>query len=916
MRPSSSRSLTLTAGARLGPYEIVDSLGAGGMGEVYKARDTRLERTVAIKVLLAHFAADHERRARFEAEARAISRLNHPHICMLHDIGHEGGIDFLVMEYLEGETLARRLERGPLPLDQFLRYGIEIADALARAHKQSIIHRDLKPGNVMLTKSGAKLLDFGLAKVHLAVVPASGLSQVTTDTRSLTRAGTLLGTVQYMSPEQLEGDPTDERSDIWALGCVLYEMATGRRAFNGKSRASLIAAILGSEPPPVSSVQPLIPPAFDHLVRTCLAKDSDERWQSAQDLVNELRWFEEAGAQLTRPPALPARWKRRDQLLAALVGAVVTAMVAAPLVWTAARAKPPVPVMRFTVPLAARPPLVQPVLALSPDGTRLVFAGGSNGTEPLYIRAFDHMETVPIPGTERATGPFFSPDGKWIAFFADGNLRKVNLQGGTPLTLCEATNPRGGAWGADDTIVFAPGSASGLYRVPARGGNAVAVTHVDRARQERSHRWPAFLPDGKAVLFTVEPPTRPPGALLDASISVVVLATGERREVLRGGTFPYYVPGFLLFARRGTVVAAPFDLDGLKVRRSPAPVIENVVTYAGSRSAHYAVSATGTLAYLDGPPVDSGDSLSLVWVDRSGRIQPVGLPPRGYRSPSLSSDGKSVALDITEADGRRDVWVGDLKEGTLRRLTFTGEDTETPAWTPDRTHIVFASGLDGPRRTILRRPADGSGADDTLLTGRHLHVNSISPDGRWLVYSDFGPQDEDAGDLGVLALGAKGGKAEPRPLVQGPFGERAARFSPDGRWLAYTSNESGRDEVYVQAFPGPGGKWQVSTEGGAQPVWARSGRELFYRSGDKLLAVSTTLGATFSARALRVLFALPLDQGNPVRGDPAYDVSLDGQRFLMLKQAGPGLAGDGGQINVVVNWSTELARRIGPSARP
>jgi serine/threonine protein kinase/Tol biopolymer transport system component len=915
MRPSSSRSLTLTAGARLGPYEIVDSLGAGGMGEVYKARDTRLERTVAIKVLPSHFAADQERRARFEVEARAISRLNHPHICMLHDVGHEGGIDFLVMEYLEGETLARRLERGPLPLDQVLRYGIEIADALARAHKQSIIHRDLKPGNVMLTKSGAKLLDFGLAKVHLAVVRASALSQAPTDTRSFTRAGTLLGTVQYMSPEQLEGEPTDERSDIWALGCVLYEMGTGRRAFDGKSRAGLIAAILSSEPPPMSSVQPMIPRALDRLVRTCLAKDADERWQSAQDLVNDLRWLEEAGAQLTRQPPLPARWKRRDQLLAAFVGAVATAMVAGPLVWTA-RAKPPVPVMRFTVPLTGPPPLVQPALTLSPDGTRLVFAGGSSGTAPLYIRAFDHVETAPIPGTERATGPFFSPDGRWIAFFADRKLRKVNLQGGTPITLCEAANPRGGAWGADDTIVFAPGSDSGLYQVPARGGSPVAVTHIDRARQERSHRWPAFLPDGKAVLFTVESPTRPHGALLDATISVVVLATGERREVLRGGTFPYYVPGFLLFARRGTLVAAPFDLDGLQVKRSPAPVIENVVTYAGSRSALYAASATGTLAYLEGPPVDTGDTVSLVWVDRSGRIQPVGLPPRGYRSPTLSSDGERVVVDITEADGRRDVWVGDLDESTLRRLTFTGEDTETPAWTPDRRHIVYASGPEGPRKAILRRPADGSGAEETLLTGRHLHVNSISPDGRWLVYSDFGPQGEDAGDLGVLALGAKEGKAEPRPLFQGPFGERAARFSPDGRWLAYTSNESGRDEVYVQAFPGPGGKWQVSAEGGAQPVWARSGRELFYRSGDKLLAVPTTMGATFSARAPRVLFALPLDQGNPLRGDPAYDVSLDGQRFLMVKQADPGLAGGGGQINVVVNWSTELARRIGPSARP
>jgi serine/threonine-protein kinase len=913
MQLSPSRPLTLTAGVRLGPYEIEDSLGAGGMGEVYKARDTRLDRTVAIKVLPSHIAADRERRERFEDEARTISQLNHPHICMLHDVGHERGIDFLVLEYLEGETLARRLERGPLPLDQLLRYGIEIADALAGAHRQSIIHRDLKPGNVMLTKSGAKLLDFGLAKTHRAVVRASALSQVPTDSRSLTPAGTLLGTVPYMSPEQLEGKPPDERSDIWALGCMLYEMGTGRRAFGGKSPASLIAAILGSEPPPVSSVQPMSPPALDRLVRTCLAKDPDERWQSAQDLVKELRWVDEAGAQLTRSPALPARWKRRDQLLAAFAGAVATAMVAGPLAWTA-RARPPVQVMRFTVPLTARPRLGQPALALSPDGARLVYSGFS-GSEPLHIRALDRVEAAPIPGTEGASGPFFSPDGQWIGYFAAGKLRKVNLQGGTPMTLCEAANPRGGAWGADDTIVFAPGDTSALYRVPARGGSPVEITHVDPARRERSHRWPAFLPDGKAVLFTVESPTRPQGALLDAIISVVVLATGKRQEVLRGGTSPYYFPGFLLFARRGTLVAAPFDLDRLAVRGLPAPVIEDVVTYDGSRSAHYAASGTGTLAYLAGPPVDSGDALSLVWVDRSGRIQPIGLPPRAYRSPTLSSDGERVALDITEADGRRDAWVGDLNQGTLRRLTFTGEDTETPAWTPDRAHIVYASGVESPRRAILRRSADGSGADETLLTGRHLHVNSISPDGRWLVYSDFGPQGEAAADLGVLPLDAKEGKREPRPLVQGPFSERAARFSPDGRWLAYTSNESGRDEVYVQAFPGPSGKWQVSTEGGAQPVWARSGRELFYRSGDKLLAVPTTMGATFSAQAPRVLFAMSLDQGNPLRGDPAYDVSPDGQRFLMVKRDGPGLAA-AGQITVVLNWSTELARRLGSSARP
>ncbi|HET9406431.1 MAG TPA: protein kinase [Candidatus Sulfotelmatobacter sp.] len=887
--------MVLTSGAKLGPYEIVAPLGAGGMGEVYRARDLRLDRSVAIKVLPAHLSQNAEAKERFDREARAISSLSHPNICHLYDVGQQNGTSYLVMEYLEGETLADRLLKGPLPFDQALKAGAEICDGLEKAHCSGVAHRDLKPSNIMLTKTGAKLMDFGLAKPAAAAIGA-GLSSASLATMSkpLTVEGTILGTFQYMSPEQLEGKEADVRSDIFSLGAVLYEMITGKRAFEGKTTASTIAAILASEPKPISALQPMSP-LLERVVKACLEKDPAARMQTAHDVKLQLRWIAEAGSEVTPPSAAAMRGlPGRRGVVLGVGGLLLVAVIASLATWNL-KPEPPRPVSRTVITL---PPgqhlagLDQPAVALSPDGTHLAYVAVQGNTQQLYLRAMDSLEARPIPGTEGATEPSFSPDGQWLGFFASGNLKKVSVSGGAALTLGDALQPRGGSSGSRGLIAFVPSWASTVQQVPDAGGTPQALTHF--AKGENSHRWPEFLPGGKAVLFSAAMTT---STWVNPQVAVYSIATGERRNLVQLGTQPRYaLSGHLVYAHAGTLMAAAFDPQRLALTGAAVPVVEGVRQSAVSGAAQYSLSATGSLVYVPGSV--QADQRKLVWVTRNGAEQPIAAPARAYRIPGLSPDGRRIVVAIDDEGAQ--TWLYDLSRDTLTRLTFGGTVNQAPVWSPDGKRVAFQSNKEGSLNVFSQR-ADGSGGLERLTTGSSPAANSWSSDGQLLAFVDIDPTT--GWDIWVLRLSDR--KAQ--PFLQTASNESSPRFSPDGHWLAYVSDESGHYEVYVQPYPGPGGKWQISADGGMEPVWNPNGRELFYRSGRKMMAVEIATQPGFTAGKPRVLFEgdyLP----TPLQF-PNYDVSQDGQRFLMLKPSEQETTAPT-QINVVLNWFEELKRLV------
>jgi Tol biopolymer transport system component/predicted Ser/Thr protein kinase len=895
--------MAILPGRRLGPYEILSSVGAGGMGEVYRARDTRLERIVAVKNLPAHLADRAELRERFDREAKTIASLNHPHICTLHDVGHQDEIDFLVMEYVEGETLAQRLLKGSLPLEQVLQYAIEIADALDKAHRKGITHRDLKPGNVMLTKSGTKLLDFGLAKLKQEAAPAIPESQLPTMKSAITGEGTILGTLQYMAPEQIEGKQVDARTDIFAFGAVVYEMATGKKAFEGKTSASVMAAILKDEPPAMSSLQPMTPLQLDRVVRKCLAKEPDERWQTPKDLCDELMWIAEGGSQVTTAPTAAAkgiRALRRRPLILGLCSLLLGLVIASLATWNL-KPSPPQPVTRTVVTLPPGQQLAS-TLALSPDGTHIAYVALQTGTQQLYLRAMDSLESRPIPGTEGAFDPFFSPDGQWVGFFAGGKMKKVSVNGGAALNLGNVVFPNGASWGSQGMIVFAPGTIGAIQQLPDVGGTPQPLTRLEK--EETSHRWPEFLPGGKTVLFAAVTNST---NWASAQIAVQVIGTGERRNLVQGGTYPRYAPsGHLVYVQGGTLMAVPFDPQRLEVTGTAVPVVEGVLQSSGSGAARYSFSATGSLVYGLGGAYSA--QRRLVWVNRNGAEQPLAAPARAYETPRISPDGRLVSVDIRDQGSQ--VWLYDLSRETLTRLTFEGNVNQNPAWTPDGKRIAFQSNKEGPGVNVFWLLADGSGGLERLTTSEYLQApNSWSSDGQLLAFTELNPTT--GWDIWVLRMGdhsaSSGQVHRAQPFLRTPFTEGAPRFSPDGCWLAYVSNESGRYEIYVQPYPGPGGKRQISTDGGTEPAWNRNGRELFYRSGNKMMVVDIATQPIFAAGKPRMLFEGPYV--TTAATIPTYDVSPDGQRFLMLKpieqaQAAPT------QINVVLNWFEELKRRV------
>jgi serine/threonine-protein kinase len=898
-----SSGVAIGPGTRLGAYEILTLIGSGGMGEVYRARDSRLNRDVAIKVLPAHVAADHDRLARFEREAQVLASLNHPHIAQIYGVEDSTDIPALVMELVEGPTLADRIAQGPIPVNEALPIAKQIAEALEAAHEQGIIHRDLKPANVKVRPDGTvKVLDFGLAR---AFDPAgssdAGATMSPTLSVHATQAGIILGTAAYMAPEQARGKTLDRRADIWAFGCVLYEMLTGRRAFDGDDISTSLAAVLKTDPD-WQLLPTTTPTGLRRLLMHCLKKDPKDRLQAIGDARIEIGDLlsgvgEPVTGTLIAPPG-PLR-RMAIPVAALLVGSLVTAAIFS-LAPRSTVARPAVSSLYITSPTTAALSLNSTGrnIAITPDGSRVVYVG-ANGTT-LFVRPLDQLEATPLVHGDALRDPFVSPDGQWVGF-VDGSttLKKVAITGGPAVPVAQTGSVELGAtWAADDTIIFATmATASGLQRVNADGGVPTVLTRPDRARGEAGHVWPELLPGGQAVLFTV---TATPGGFDAASIAVLDLRSGRLTTLLRGGSDAQYVPsGHLVYAAAGTLRAVGFELTDLRVVGPARQVMPQVLTTGGAVEA--ALARDGTLAYVTG---DSANGLAstLVWVDRQGRETPIGAPPGLYRFPRVSPDGSRLAMNIDA-----DIWLWDLGRATRTRVTFDPAGAFAPVWTPDGRRLMFISAPAGATNLYSQAP-DGTGTVERLTESPNSQVApAVSPDGRWVVFTERSPRTGED----VMALRLEG-PHQVLPLVQTPFDERNGVVSPNGRWLAYEANETGAFEIYVRPFPDVNtGHWHVSTNGGTQPLWARSGEELFYFAPDgALMRVAVAGGPAWSAGAptkvLEGRYIVKL-RSSISRN---YDIGGDGQRFLMVKATGGDATAAPQQIVVVQHFDEELKRLV------
>ncbi|MCA1573001.1 MAG: protein kinase [Acidobacteria bacterium] len=893
--------MTTAPGTKLGRYEIRSQLGAGGMGEVYLARDPKINRDVAIKVLPAAFSSDSERLRRFEQEAQAAGALNHPNILSIYDVDTHDGSPYVVSELLEGETLREQLKGTALSVRKAIDYALQIASGLAAAHEKGIVHRDLKPENLFVTKDGrVKILDFGLAKL---VEPRNG-SEVRTDlpTRKLnTDPGTAVGTVGYMSPEQVRGQRVDHRSDIFSLGVILYEMLSGERAFRGDSAIETLNAILKEDPLGLSESNSQIHPALERVVMHCLEKSPEQRFQSARDVAFALEALSGLSSSRTMTAALPltaGRPKNRERVAWIFAGVCLLGLLAA-LPFAIAYLRP-TPVDERVLKLSVLPPEkvnmtgIVPVMALSPDGRRLAFFASSEGQNLLWVRSLDSLSAQALPGTEGASGAsslFWSPDSRFIGFFAGGKIKKIDASGGPPQTLCDAAaESRGGTWNRDGVIVFALDAFGPLYRVSAAGGEPIPVTALDQSRLETSHRWPYFLSDGRHFLYFVRTSQAESGGIFVGSLD------GKETKRLLPTTLnaAYAPPGFLLFLRNETLIAQRFDADELQLTGEPFPIAERVAFNPGLSRGAFSVSENGVLAYRSG----SGQINQPLWFDRGGK-QIGSLGAAGlYFTLRLSPDETRAAVDLTDTQtGTEDIWLFDLSRGIPSRFTTDPANDSNPLWSPDGSRIVFTSNREGVRN-LYQKIASGGGNEEVLLKSTEEKVpDDWSSDGQFIVYQTINRKTK--WDLWVLPMS---GDRQPFPFLQTEFNEQAAQFSPDGKWIAYSSDESGAPEVYVQTFPASGGRWRVSTDGGRQPRWRRDGKELFYITADgKLMVVDVKLGATFEADVPQTLFGTRVLTLPSFRNQ--YAVTADGQRFLinlMIEET------SATPISIVVNWTADL----------
>ncbi len=931
--------MPLPTGSRLDSYEILALIGSGGMGEVYRARDTKLNRDVALKILPDAFAADPERLARFTREAQTLAALNHPHIAHIYGLekqqGHEA-TSYLVMELVEGEDLAARIRRGAVPLDEALPIARQIADALDAAHEKGIVHRDLKPANIMLTGDGqVKVLDFGLAKAIDPGGPGGTGDQAHSPTITFagTQMGVILGTAAYMSPEQAKGRVVDKRSDVWAFGCVYYEMLTGRRAFDGEDITETIAAVVRAEPD-WSALPRDLPQHIRLLLKRCLEKDRRARVSDigvARFLMTET--LEGSGLQPSASGPRP-RWRL---VVGASLGLLAVAALLAVAVWfgtTLVPERSPQPTRFTIVPLASQPLSAFGILrdiAISPDGTHIVYRSGLQQAE-LVVRALDDLAPRTIAGTS-AIAPFMSPDGRWIGYFGLNEMRKVSVNGGSSIAICTiGESPRGASWGVDDTITFAV-AGTGLISVSAGGGEAKALTVADASQGERGHYFPFILPGGRAVLFTIATPGQTENARDQLQhVAVLDLKTGQRKTLIRGGSDAMYVepparssrPGYLVYATAGTLFGVRFDLTRLEVVGDPVPVLEHVAAQAAGQ-ANAALSRHGTLVYVPGgTAIQSTPLRALVWVNRQGKEEPLKAPPRAYSVARLSPDGTRLALDIR--DHTNDIWIWDVVRQTLTPLNLDPGNDMSPVWTSDGKRVIWTSSRSGGNPNLHWQAADGSGVVERLGNSATVQFpTSISPDGtRLMIFG--GNSRTGAGalaptvNLEVFPMDASAtppgaGPRRAEPILQSAAAKGNGEIAPDGRWLAYQSNESGQFQIYVRPFPNvDSGRSQISTNGGTRPAWARNGRELFYLDGNDLLT-SVTVQTTPAFRAgnpSRILdtkyYAGSSTRGIDLR---SYDVSADGQRFLMVKEAAPAAGAEPPPgIVVVLNWFEELKARV------
>jgi Tol biopolymer transport system component len=909
--------MTIVAGTHLGSYEVLAPIGAGGMGEVYQAHDTTLGRDVAIKVLPEAFAHDPERLSRFQREAKILASLNHPNIAAIYGLEDCASRNYLVMELVPGETLREHITReSPLPVEEALKICAQVAEALEAAHEKGIIHRDLKPANVKVTPEGkVKVLDFGLAKAFAGDTASSNPAESPTLSAAATMQGMILGTAAYMSPEQARGKAVDKRADIWAFGCVLYELLTGKQAFQGETVTEILAAVLKAEPD-WQTLPPSIPTKIRDLLRRCLQKDMNQRCRDAGDVrieIQEALTAPSVGS--TAATAAPATRGWRERVVWPVVAgvlALIAIALAIGFVLRAPKPPPPLQAMRLSAEIGVDASLYTaagPAAILSPDGTRLVLvAVGADQRRRIYVRSLDQFQATALSGTENASYPFFSPDGQWIGFFADGKLQKISVQGGAAVTLCDVPNARGGSWGDDGTIVFTPDNRVALSKVSSAGGTPQPLTTLDRQTSEITQRWPQVLPGSKAVLFTS---STHGNNYEDAGIAVYAIASGQRKTVQRGGFSARYLPsGHVVYMHEGTLFAVPFDLQRLEVTGQPAPILEGVD--AGG-SAQFSFSDTGDLVYVVGRGGRQNNNISVYWMDREGKFQPLRKTAGDYYDPAFSPDGKRLALEIFDGK-RRDIWVYEWERDTPTRLTFAGENNLLPAWTPDGQRIVYSSQEKGGTYNLWWIRADGAGDAQRLAESKNpQYAGSWRPDGKVLAFSQANPGTS----FDILTLSIEGNEKagwkprEPQPFVNSAFAELGPAFSPDGRWLVYDSNESGNYEVYVRPFPGPGGKWQISTGGGLYPKWSRNGKELFYGTPDSKIMVVTYTATGDSFHADKPQLWSPgqfTDRG----GTSPFDLHPDGKRLAVLKAPGTEQPPAVNKVSFVFNFFDEISRKLPP----